>query len=799
MAPMHEHVIDAYNRKGAGEAAKEFFLPTSIARASTNALGRGNDTTGLFGAINKFTGNTDINKKIADDLQATYQDDYDAKLAEANALKAENGLLAQSHIDDLINRRNAGETNIKDNLNIPNKNIEMPTLQTVDNPRVDNPTWVDKNYNKLMSGRGGNNKVSKGYNNFTDNLNSLGDKYFSHGGQIKGKGTGTSDSIKAKIKPGSFIVPAKNKEAAKELKKEVLGVVQEGDAKLDHDNGVEVRLSNGEELFTPEQVELVTAAGYDLNKLAPESKQKLSNHLKCGGSVKTFKFKDGGMVKGYAKGNVVTGGDDDFVKKEKAKIEVQRKADEQRLGKVRAKQLADERSRKLNADIYKMLEFQNKAKKTAAEERKAAETELNALKKSYEAYDKESAAVMNLPQTATDRYVRNSKPKQEDITKEKERLLSVIEEKQKAFDEANKKLEFANNERNFINEDFFKGYGLNKESTSSPANTGGIDYLGGRNRPVEQYDNTKGPVAPEVVDAVVEKPVKPVSNIPAKVNEIVAPDVTFNPNAYINNDPEVVVPNGNNYTPPNPNTAPLANRTVTGEYGLPEIRTGDYKPPNAPAPNAEQQKKGFDWNGLLSGVASYGLPIAQTAIGLRGLKKAGPRPVDNLDPDFLNSIQQSRDIASKANIAAQYGLSSDQIAQARMDNLNATNSARATARNLAGGNAAVAFNLERAALNDMYGRNLNTKVLDNNTRLQKQQIAADRQNMVNDLTWQKQGYNRNLFLDNLNKWQQNQSANSNLLGAGINNFIGANRYEQEKQASDKRNDASNNWLSFYGI
>jgi len=120
-------------------------------------------------------------------------------------------------------------------------------------------------------------------------------------------------------------------------------------------------------------------------------------------------------------------------------------------------------------------------------------------------------------------------------------------------------------------------------------------------------------------------------------------------------------------------------------------------------------------------------------------------------------------------------------------NQNLLNADRYNARNLSGGSSANAFNMERAASNDAYGRSLSSRVQDTNLKLAKQNIAADRQSTVAGLNWQKQGYNRQLFEDQLNKWMQTQSAGANLVGAGIRNFIGADRYAQDKQAIAERN------------
>jgi hypothetical protein len=194
-----------------------------------------------------------------------------------------------------------------------------------------------------------------------------------------------------------------------------------------------------------------------------------------------------------------------------------------------------------------------------------------------------------------------------------------------------------------------------------------------------------------------------------------------------------------------------------------------------------------DWGSAFGNVAGYGAAAAQGIMGYNMLKKAGQRPTDHLDPDFVNSIIKANDFATQANLASRYGFTGDQTAMLNNQNQNLLNADRYNARNLSGGSSANAFNMERAASNDAYGRSLSSRVQDTNLKLAKQNIAADRQSTVAGLNWQKQGYNRQLFEDQLNKWMQTQSAGANLLGAGIRNFIGADRYAQDKQAIADRN------------
>lgn len=118
---------------------------------------------------------------------------------------------------------------------------------------------------------------------------------FAKGGTIKGEGTGTSDSIEAKVKPGTFIVPAKNAGFAEKLVKGLLGK-KEGKMNLNQGGGVKVKLSNGEYGISEKtKNELTAYLGQEiLEKLAPEAEE--NEDKKCGGMVK--KYNNGGPVKG---------------------------------------------------------------------------------------------------------------------------------------------------------------------------------------------------------------------------------------------------------------------------------------------------------------------------------------------------------------------------------------------------------------------------------------------------------------------------------------------------------------------
>lgn len=108
---------------------------------------------------------------------------------------------------------------------------------------------------------------------------------FSDGGKIEGKGTAKSDDIEANVDQGSFIVPAENSKKAEKLRTKYLGS-SDKKAKLKDGGGIDVMLSNGEHMFSPEEVKILKSNGVDVEALAPNAE---AGHKKQdGGEVDEF-------------------------------------------------------------------------------------------------------------------------------------------------------------------------------------------------------------------------------------------------------------------------------------------------------------------------------------------------------------------------------------------------------------------------------------------------------------------------------------------------------------------------------
>ena len=95
------------------------------------------------------------------------------------------------------------------------------------------------------------------------------------GGKITGSGGPKEDKITKKIEDGSFIVPAENAKKAMDIGSAYLGWDDTEQSKRNYP-GTKVKVSNGEVLFTPEEVNTLSYQGINLDSLAPNAEDKLN-------------------------------------------------------------------------------------------------------------------------------------------------------------------------------------------------------------------------------------------------------------------------------------------------------------------------------------------------------------------------------------------------------------------------------------------------------------------------------------------------------------------------------------------
>jgi hypothetical protein len=112
------------------------------------------------------------------------------------------------------------------------------------------------------------------------------------GGQVEGPGTGRSDDIDVNVQEGSFVVPATNATIAQQLREQYLG--DPGKQKMTKGGNTPVSLSNGEHLFTPDEVKILESQGINLAMLAPNAEYSGTGYQKGGTVRKGYVF--GGTV-----------------------------------------------------------------------------------------------------------------------------------------------------------------------------------------------------------------------------------------------------------------------------------------------------------------------------------------------------------------------------------------------------------------------------------------------------------------------------------------------------------------------
>ena len=501
---------------------------------------------------------------------------------------------------------------------------------------------------------------------------------YSKGGEIKGKGTGTSDSINAKVEEGSFVVPAKNAELAKGIRNLYLKVPSKK-ANINQKEGEEVKLSNGEHLFSPEENEYLESIGVDLESLAPNAEKE-----------------EDGMAKG---GPVLS---DKEVK--------------QALENTKAKQL--------------LLKEQ--------------------LSKQVADYEKNP----------------NKDPNQLPI-------INSIKEKIKKIN-----TEFGDS----------KGYALptakvnkNSSKTYNELITPPLSWTGSKEAWKSAADK-----------AIREGKVIPKDNVKVATNtSLKAPKIAqkvqagkFTPSTA-SYDPK------DDITVPGDNLSPLERAKLTASENKANADAAALNsslPQTLPTESYSSQRKGSGILGKLGNIDPTAfLGAGQTALGYNMLR-GQVRPKDNavIDPTYNASVNRSLQDAT-------FGLTPEQKFAADQDIQNSLNDAKAVGLNYSGGSGVQAFNTNRAAINDAWKAKLGLSVADTDLRMQKQKyadaMAADRASIL-------ASNRRQAFNDAMEAFQQNQNAGSELIGAGLQNTIGAYRFNKIMNQQEQENAARNPYLNY---
>jgi hypothetical protein len=168
-------------------------------------------------------------------------------------------------------------------------------------------------------------------------------------------------------------------------------------------------------------------------------------------------------------------------------------------------------------------------------------------------------------------------------------------------------------------------------------------------------------------------------------------------------------------------------------------------------------------------------------LGKRGLK-GQERPVDNavIDPTYNEAVNRSIE-------DAKFGLTPEQRFSAEQDLQNSLNDSKFAGLS---SSASDSFNRNRAAINDAWRNKLGLKQADTEMRMNKQKYADA---MVADRAGILASNRRQAFNDAMYTFQQKQKAGSELVGAGLQNIIGAYRFNQDQKAMEKANAERNAW------
>jgi len=564
------------------------------------------------------------------------------------------------------------------------------------------------------------------------------------GGEIKGKGGPKSDSIKAEVEEGSFIVPAENAELAKGIRKLYLKAPIKK-ANLKQEEGEEVKLSNGEHLFTPEENEYLESIGVELEALAPNAED--GNEKAEGGE---FSEED----------TVDPKKERDRIAKEEAEI---KKAESE---KQSAKNKLD-----TEKNIKKHRDFIQEVLIGSSKRKSELETEYERVKNGKNADYKGADAVRERLKT----------------------LLDEIDAQDKKIKEVDSEYRLSKNDSNYDASGNFKPSVENKAKTKTA--TPDLTFKPKSNQSDKTYDElikkpnharvsdaewkkavddsiAKGTVIPKV-GVSTTTPTKPSLKAPVVKKKAVTEPFTVNANP----DEEVIVP-GDKLSP---NERAIAN--ADAEKATVQAATLNKSLPQSVATNGtpQNQKRGLaDVIGSFDPTSIVG--IGQMFAGKKMLS-GEVRPVDKavIDPTYNASVE-------KALQQATFGLSPEQRLMAEQDIANARRDADKAGVNFSGGSGTTAYNFSRAAANDMWKAKLGLSVADQEARMAKQKyadaMAADRASILDK-------NRRQAFNDAMYTFQQKQQAGGELVGAGLQNIIGAYRFNKELQRSDKINDASN--------
>jgi len=662
---------------------------------------------------------------------------------------------------------------------------------------------------------------------------------FAKGGKIVGAGTPKSDSINAKIEDGSFVVPAENAKEAEIIRKVVLKKAPSVKAKLNQKGGENVKLSNGEHLFTPNEVSKIEASGIDLDRLAPDAdngnsfagggktgndsdypkeldnkfdslRQKTEEDLRKAFPDKeikvVYKGKERSLAdqkKQFDKGssttkfglhgigaardfNIIINGRvlgnnkedhkiyQDYLWKnaEKSGLYHLKKdefggTDPYHIGLVEEKGdgTAFKKLVEMYPEITKTKQFQNSLKELRDIKAKnpndtTYDSFLNSVKDVKPEVKKEDSYTDDLSTIFKNNKLNTKTEDKFSTDSEKQKIESEKLSREKAISEkkaSDKKLhEAAQNESNW-NPDGTAKLNSNKGDVINGINNTAVASL--KAPKGIKITNTPTPETQSQTEATVKQ-----GENTTNVND--------NESNYVNTWDRALINKANAPTATT-EKAQTVNDPNLDKYNK-DLKEAENRTPQG---GGDKGKSWKAWSPMfgnyLGNAIETGASLAQIKLGRDALNKAGARPVGEIDPSFQANVD-------RAHAQSKYGFTAEQNALINQENQNATNAARFAARNYSGGSGGNAFNMERSAINEGWGRGLQAKIANTNLMLDKQQLD-------NQLSLQKAEMSRQLFEDKMDAFQQNQQAGALLKQTGWKNLIGATRYASALNSINQQN------------
>ncbi len=551
------------------------------------------------------------------------------------------------------------------------------------------------------------------------------------GGEIKGKGGPKDDAIDAKVKAGSFVVPAENKPVAKAIGVNMLGHSPNQKAKLKQGGGADVKLSNDEYLFTPKEKNKLLNKGVDLNQLAPNSDSPIAGRAivnkgkKMGGEV----VQGRAIVNGYKGGGETTD-------------------EEPTLEEIKAKMKRDSK----NVPAWRREYSKGVADTFTTDPDKAALMQYNAIraKASKSANPKKALADIKKMLTYDEVAARNKSNK-----------AAADAQKKYADNEAKKRLQFPEKKK----ENTAPYY--NKSTDTSPQDaylekltkSTGIPLVTADGKPTGQTAaaSTTAPVTTPTTTTKTPTATKGTGATKKSTTVPTTPTIGTAATGY-NAMPVSLMPPL--VAPPSPEPQKRIIATPT------QIAAIDAKNKAELAPAPGQFAKTVD---LLGGPASIAA-MGQIGIGLIN-NLGNDRPVDTMPGELSIRLTDAIQDEAKLDQQATFGLEQKQknkvlndIENNRVQALNAVTSTT--------GGDGTAMTAIRGAAVDKNNAQIELAAKDEMLKNQKLGVAVAAGARADQLATTKAEYKRKIFEDSFNAFQQNQEANGQLINAGITNFVG---------------------------